>query len=195
MTTGKSRYGKTTLNLKLTANDARLLVFDFPARDWPLANCERVLGLKALSARALEVGAGPVRISYGAAELNGKEFGRFCQLALAWSHDAPLTIVAEELADVVNPGKAPGGWGELVRGGMAYGNTVIGITQRPQETDRSIFGNATTLRIFRAQNEPDAAYISKATGIPTEAILSLKKLEYLEKHDDSDALELKTVPV
>ena len=110
---------------------------------------------------------------------------------LAWSQYAPVTAIAEELADVVHAGKAPTGWGELVRGGLAYGNKIIGITQRPQETDKTIFGNATELRIFRTNTIDDAKYISSKTGIPHEAISALKQLEYIEKHDDSDDFEVK----
>lgn len=135
-------------------------------------------------ARLREVRDGPVRISYKG-ELDSKHFGQWAAVTLAWAHHAPFTAVAEELADVVHAGKGPKGWRQLVSGGLAYGLTIYGITQRIQETDKSIFGNATTLRIFRTGNENDSRYISKASGIPVADIESLNKLEYLEKDRDS----------
>ena len=184
MVTGTTRSGKTSDVLQRTANDARLLVFDYSGRDWPAANCERVEGMAMLCDRIMLAADGPARISYRG-HLDNKHFSTWASIALAWSQFAPLTVVAEELADVVHPGKAPGGWGELVRGGLAYGVTIYGITQRPQETDKSIFGNATTVRVFRTGHIDDAQYISRRTGIDAERINALNKLEYLEKDTDS----------
>ena len=179
-----TRSGKTADVLQRTANDARLLVYDFPGRDWPGVNCERIEGLAALSERILAVGDGPARISYRG-ELSSKHFGIWSSVALAWAQFAPLTVVAEELADVVHPGKAVMGWRQLVSGGLAYGLTIYGITQRIQETDKSIFGNATTLRVFRTGQADDSAYIARRSGIDVEAIEALNKLEYIEKDRDS----------
>jgi len=181
--TGTTRSGKTTSVLQHTANDTRLIVFDYAGRDWPNYNCERIDGLAALCPRLLEVREGPARISYRG-DLDSKHFGQWASIALAWAQFAPVTIVAEELADVVHPGKAPSGWGELVRGGLAYGVKIYAITQRPQETDKSIFGNATTVRIFRTGHIDDADYIARRTGIPSADINALKKLEYFEKDID-----------
>jgi len=179
-----TRSGKTADVLQRTANDARLLIYDFPGRDWPGANCERIEGLAALSDRILAAGDGPARISYRG-ELTSKHFGIWSSLALAWAEDAPLTVVAEELADVVHPGKAVTGWRQLVSGGLAYGLTIYGITQRIQETDKSIFGNATTLRVFRTGQADDSLYIARRSGIDVAAIEALNKLEYIEKDRDS----------
>lgn len=183
-----TRSGKTAVTLQRTANEPRLIVWDFPGRDWPRVNCERLEGLPALTARLLEVRDGPCRISYRAPALNSKEFGKWAQAVLAWTHFAPCCAVAEELADVVHPGKAPGGWGELVRGGLAYGNTIYGITQRIQETDKSILGNADIVRVFQCTHDDDVAYISRKTGIAQGDISGLNKLDYIEKHKHTGEL-------
>ena len=183
--TGKSRSGKTTEATRLTANDERLAVFDYPGRDWPSQRCERIVGMPAFCHRILEAGSGPARISYQG-ELDTKHFGDWSSVALAWQHDAPGTVVAEELADVTNAGKACRGWGELVRGGMAYGTKIVGITQRIQEVDSSIFGNATEMRIFWQNKDSDYKYIAKQTGIDIEMLRSLKRFEFLLKTDRSD---------
>ena len=73
-------------------------MFDYPGRDWPSADCERIEGLAALCPRLLEARDGPARISYRG-DLNSKHFGQWASVALAWSQFAPVTIVAEELAD------------------------------------------------------------------------------------------------
>jgi hypothetical protein len=190
LTTGKSRSGKTTVTLRSVQDEPRLLVWDFLGRDWPQSNCERIEGIPALTHRLMEVGAGPARISYRAPELTSLEFSSWARCCMAWLHYGPAVIVAEELADVVHPGKAPAGWGELVRAGLGYGATIYGLTQRIQETDKSIFGNATRLRIFRTAHDGDAAYIAKATGIPAERISSLNRWAFLEKNCDTGELEL-----
>lgn len=188
LTTGKSRSGKTTVTFQSVANEPRLLVWDFQRRDWPAANCELIDGLPALTARLREVKDGPLRVSFRGEALNSQSFGLFSQCALAWLHHAPAVIVAEELADVVPAQKAPAGWGELVRTGLGYGGTIYGLTQRVQETDKSIFGNATHLRIFQTANSSDARYIAQATGIEVDDIDALKRLEYLEKNIESGAV-------
>lgn len=186
-----TRSGKTQDVLQRTANDARLIVYDFPGRDWP-ATCERIEGLEALCKRLDEVRAAPVRISYRG-ELNSKHFGTWASLVLAWAQWAPLTAIAEELADVVHAGKAPQGWRQLVSGGLAYEITLHGITQRIQETDKSIFGNATTLRVFRTGNLSDSQYLARKTGIPVDDIESLNKLQFLEKVRETGTVQRGTV--
>lgn len=188
-----TRSGKTALTLRSVRATERLLVWDFLRRDWPQENCETIDGLPALAARLQEVGAGPVRISYRANELSPDEFGAWARCAFAWLQFAPATIVAEELADVQHPGKAVRGWGELIRAGLGYGAEIYGITQRPQETDKSIYGNADILRVFRVAHDDDARYISRATGISQELITSLNELEYLEKRVGQADTELKKV--
>lgn len=171
----------------------RLLVWDYLGRDWPQLNCERVEGVSALSRRLLEVRDGAARIAYRPTELSAEQFSVWARCCMAWLQYAPAVIVAEELADVVHAGKAPGGWGELVRAGLGYGATIYGLTQRIQETDKSIFGNASRLRVFWTAHDRDAKYIADATGIPLERIAGLNKLEYLEKITDSGELSQHTL--
>jgi len=116
-------------------------------------------------------------------------FSDWAKLALEWQHYAPACVVAEELADVTHAGKASKGWGPLVRGGLAYGCRIIGITQRVQEIDKSIFGNSNEMRIFAQNNDDDYAYLAKKTGIDLKLLQSLGQYEFLLKSDRSEKIE------
>ncbi len=114
------------------------------------------------------------RIAYVAP---GRRFGDWARTALAWGR---CTAVAEEIASVTSPGKAPDGWGDLLRRGRKHGVSVIGVTQRPAESDKTIVGNATTIRCGALWRERDAAYMAGEMNIDSQKIRDLKPLEWLE---------------
>src|SRR3569623_2110456 len=59
-------------------------------------------------------------------------FDLWARAAFAWGN---CTAVAEELAGVTTPGKAPPGWHQLVSRGRKRGIEVIGETQRTSGTN------------------------------------------------------------
>ena len=71
-----------------------------------------------------------VRISYQPKQLADFDYWARCAFAfvrLGAENGLMTDIVAEELADVTSPAKAPEGWGMLVRRGRKYGANIYRI--------------------------------------------------------------------
>lgn len=92
-------------------------------------------------------------------------------------------IVAEETSDVTSPGKAPDGWGMLVRRGLKRAGDIYAITQRPSESDKTVMGNAGVIHCCGLQRDQDMVYMSKELRLPVPEIAGLdrSKLEYVHK--------------
>lgn len=88
-------------------------------------------------------------------------------------------MIAEELADVTSPGKAPAAWGALVRRGLKRGVTLYAISQRWAEADKTALGNASEFVIFRQSSADDVRYLVKKTRLPGAEIDRLAPLEFV----------------
>jgi hypothetical protein len=97
--------------------------------------------------------------------------------AFSWGN---CTAVAEETADVTTPAKAPVGWGTLVRRGRKRGISIIGVTQRPAESDKTIIGNATKIHCGMLKRPQDRKYMALEMDVPLQVVNELKPLEWLE---------------
>jgi len=182
--TGASRSGKTASVLQQVRNDARVLAWD-PQGDWLSHGYDQVTESAEL-VRRLKQHKGGARICYKR-EANQAEFELFCRIALLWGLLHPCTIVAEELAWVTSPNKAPPRWHALVTGGLKYGINIIGITQRPSESDKTILGNASSIRCFRMQRAKDRKYMAEEMNIDVAQITALKDLDYVQVYPGTDA--------
>lgn len=105
------------------------------------------------------------------------EFDNWCLAAFGWGK---CTAVAEETADVTTPSKAPAGWGALVRRGRKRGISVIGVTQRPAESDKTIIGNASKIHCGMLKRPQDRKYMSLEMDIERAVVDELNPLEWLE---------------
>ncbi|HEX5339815.1 MAG TPA: hypothetical protein VFX47_02930 [Gammaproteobacteria bacterium] len=174
---GQSRWGKTASVLHETAKHQRVIVWDargeYPAR----GSFERIGSIRALVAR-LAPERGPARIAYCG---RMSEFDAWARCAYLWGQLWPCTVIADELADVTSPGKAPDGWGQLVRKGLYFGIHIYAITHRPAESDKTVFGNATLLRCFGLRRAGDREYMARELDVSPERIASLQKLEYIQR--------------
>ena len=83
---------------------------------------------------------------------------------------------------MTSPGKAPLGWGMVVRRGRDKERRlkVYGVTQRPSESDKTIMGNWTLIHCCLMTRFDDRAYMAKEMNIPREAIDSLQPLQWIE---------------
>ncbi len=184
---GRSRCGKTTYLQQRVANHDRVLVWDIEGQWAMLPGYKEIAGKtsKKKNAEALIdalVNAGEkAKIAYQPG--SAAEFETFCQCAMVWGFDAPCSIVAEELADVSNQGKAPDSWGVLVRRSMKYDVNVYGISQRPQESDKTILGNAKVVTVFAPNTDADRDYLVKKLGIAAEKIPT-ESLKYVNRFND-----------
>jgi hypothetical protein len=94
-----------------------------------------------------------------------------------------MAVVAEETSDVTSPGKAPDGWGMLIRRGLKYGVDIYAITQRPSESDKTVMGNASIIHCCGLQRAGDRKYMALEMDIPIAELQGLdrSKLEYIHK--------------
>ena len=187
--TGASRQGKTAALKQKVRKHGRVIVWsvketvDKYAANWPDAKIARNLG--ALKAHLMQrCSAKRERIIYVPESL--ADFEGWAKLAYAWgncghANRLQTTTIAEELADVTTPAKAPESWGVLVRQGLGYGINIYAVTQRPAESDKTIMGNATYIHAHYVQRANDRAYIAREMDVDPEAINALNKLEWIEK--------------
>lgn len=178
---GSSGGGKTAWLKKQIADVSRLLVWDIEGQ-----YNERTKAVYTRSELVKAIQEPNARISYQPKSLSDFDFWAKCAFAfvrLGAEMGQQTAIVAEELADVTSPAKAPEGWGMLVRRGRKYGANIYGVTQRPAESDKTLFGNAHIIHCCGMQRANDRTYMARELDVPVSHILSLdrSKLEYLHK--------------
>lgn len=175
---GASRSGKTAYVRKRTANDRRVLAWDPEAQWCELRGWRKITTRRAL-AEAIQT-PGPMKIAYVAGGNLRAEFGYWAQCVMyAGRYIAGLTAIAEEIADVTTPAKAPDEWGILVRRGLKRGITIYPISQRWAEADKTAFGNASEFVMFRQSSMDDVRYLSRKTRVQSQEIEALPPLHYV----------------
>ncbi|MEW8411361.1 MAG: hypothetical protein AB2696_21215 [Candidatus Thiodiazotropha sp.] len=173
---GGSGSGKSAWVKRQIAKDRRVLIWDVN---------DEYEGIKVSSRRELIAAVKgnktkTFRVRYVPPVVSPEEFSFWCEVAFIAGN---LTAIAEETADVTSPGKAPPGWGQVVRRGRHQRLTVYGITQRPAESDKTIIGNATLIHCCMMKREQDRAYMAREMGVPFEEVDQLRQLEWLEVSD------------
>ena len=125
--------------------------------------------------------AGDARIRFVPQAMDSKTLEKcFEFMSLAAFIWTQCLYVGEELADVTTPSKAANGWGTVLRRGRKRGVKVMGVSQRPAESDKTIFTQAKTIRCGRLDGEGDIARIAANMRVPKEMISQLGELQYLE---------------
>jgi hypothetical protein len=183
---GASGSGKSSL-LKLELLDVRpprLLIWD-PKREYGhLAHVvdkleqlvRKVLGDKKIPpAAAFGLAFAPA----GSRKAMRAQFDVFCKLANAARN---CWVVVDELADVTEPNWAPEGWEVLTRQGRHAGVTIRGASQRPADIDKSFYGNASHIAVFRMNAEGDVERCAKLLGVERREVLELQPLEWIERN-------------
>ncbi len=176
---GSSRSGKSHWTARQIARARRLLLWDAKHDPRDYAGVPVVTGVAALARRLADHATAPLRLRYQARDL--REFGAWAELALMWGKAAPAVVVAEELADVTSPGKAPAPWGALCRTGLGFGITIYAITQRPAESDKTALGNASVIHCHAMTRTKDRAYMADEMGIDRRLLDELKPGQWIER--------------
>lgn len=176
---GASRSGKTAWVKKTTQAAPRVLAWD-PEDQWA-----QLRGYVKCTTRRqlLEVAkqGGAVKAAYVAGGDLKAEFDFWAGCVMyAGRYVAPIVAIAEELADVTTPAKAPGNWGILIRRGLKRGITIYAISQRWSEADKTAVGNASRFVLFRQSSGDDVAYLSRKTRVPLQELEGLKPLEFVD---------------
>ena len=175
---GASRSGKTAWTARQVRKLPRVLVWDAECQWAVLPGFRKVSGRRELI-RAVQ-GAGPARLAFvPGPDLRG-DFDVWSAAARYWgTYCGPCVVVAEELADVSTPAKAPAEWGMLVRRGLKRGISIYAISQRWAEADKTAVGNASEFVLFRMSSGDDIAYMARKTRVPAAELESLAPLQYV----------------
>ncbi|HEY0955920.1 MAG TPA: hypothetical protein VGE36_14245 [Roseateles sp.] len=175
---GATRSGKTAWTARQVKGARRVWAWDPEAQWCELPGWRKVTTRPELLAAAQRPGA--QRVAYVAGGSLQAEFDYWAQCVMyAGRYVEGLEAIAEELADVTTPAKAPGNWGILVRRGLKRGITLRCISQRWSEADKTAFGNASDYVVFRQSSGDDAAYLSRKTRIELAEVNGLVPLQFV----------------
>lgn len=171
---GASRSGKTAWVVRAIKGQSRVIAWD-PENQWAeLPGWRKVTTRRDLMAAAKSPGA--MKVAYVAGGGLVEEFNYWAACVMyAGRYVAPLSAIAEELADVTTPNKAPGDWGILLRRGLKRGITIYAISQRWAEADKTAVGNASNFVCFTMSSGDDVAYMARKTSVPAAELAALKK--------------------
>lgn len=175
---GASRSGKTAWTVRQVKAAKRVMAWDPEAQWCELPGWRKITTKAALLAAAQT--PGPLRVAYVAGGSLQAEFDYWAACVMyAGRYVEPLEAIAEELADVTTPAKAPGNWGILIRRGLKRGITLRCISQRWSEADKTAVGNASDFVIFRQSSGDDVRYLSRKTRVQESEINDLAPLQYV----------------
>ena len=175
---GASRSGKTAWVKKQVAKLQRVWAWDPEAQWCELRGWVKVTSRAELLELAKRGGAQKVAFVAGGDLKEAFDFWAACVM-YAGRYLGGLAAVAEELADVTTPSKAPGNWGILIRRGLKRGISLYCISQRWAEADKTAFGNASDFVIFRASSGDDVRYLARKTMVPEAEIMGLVPLQFV----------------
>lgn len=180
--TGASRSGKTWWTAQQVAGARRLLVWDYPKGEWALRyKCQRISTAQELQAVCVP-GAKPGRFAFmRVTESPATDFELFCRMAWVYARAHGAPIIAEETATVTSAAKAPPAWGNLCRMALGYGSDLYAVTQRPAESDKTAFGNASVVHAGRASTPRDRQTVAEYLDVPVQEVAALLPLHYIER--------------
>lgn len=174
--TGGSGTGKSSLIKKAIDKVKRVVVFDPDDEYSAMRGFIRVESHKQLACELSKRGRSQGgKIAFVAGGKESFEFWAKC--AFAWGN---CIAVAEEIADVTTPAKAPPAWGTLIRRGRKYGVKIYAVTQSPAEADKTILRNAASIHCFALGRTADRRAIASEINTDVNNIAELVPLEYLD---------------
>lgn len=175
---GSSRWGKSAWVIQQVQGAERIIVRD-PRMEYvgPLG-AQPFSDVRQLAAAVRECGVYAGKFCYTGSDSG---FDDLCRLAYAWGQLWPIVFVGEEISDVTSSGKAPGAWGEMQRKGLYYGNVIYSITQRPAESDKTVWGNASIKHVHGFTRPDDQEYVARLLGVDLSVITEMQPLDYVEQ--------------
>jgi GTPase SAR1 family protein len=172
---GASGSGKSSfLRQEIDFKQPRIIAWD-PDEDFTLP---RVRDMATFKKMCMRYGFGPIRV---ALTVNPTEesFEEFAGLVYAICHaKAPMTILADEIADVTRIGKASPNWGQLCRKVRKYGGRLVACTQRPQEADKTIFNQAKIKWCGALSSQAAYKFMAGEMDVP---LIEFKALDNIEQ--------------
>lgn len=178
---GASGSGKTTHVMQCIkrGNPARLLIWDTKGEFAREGYAKAVHKITDITKEILRAGAGGFRLAFQPSGDRAKfkrDFSRLCLIAF---HAKNVWLIAEELAEVTEPGSAPEGWRKATTQGRSEGLTIYGLSQSPAWIDKFFFGNCSSIRTGRVIQKSHIDTMAGVLGVPGSEILNLQDLEFI----------------
>lgn len=183
---GASRSGKTEWVVRELVDARRLMLWDYKG-EWRRYRCRRIATFAEL-AQCVRPGAPAERIAFNTVGMSDRRlFDVWCRFAFVWLRAAIGTLVIEETASVTTPSKAPPAYGDILRMGLGFGCDIYALTQRPQESDKTAYGNATVLHVHQLATRGDRAYIAKNfIDVDLDELEQLQPLDWIERENTGE---------
>jgi hypothetical protein len=160
------------------APPVRLMVFD-PGEDYTALGAV-FRDYRRLYAYMIKAGQGPCAAVFVPSldqERERYQFNWFCHIAFAAGN---VTVIADELEDVMLPTWAPGGWRLLVRKGRKRGVRIVAASQRPAGLEKRVWSFATVVRSGVLDDGNDAAVVAERLRVHPHDILALPALHWVQ---------------
>jgi DNA helicase HerA-like ATPase len=113
-----------------------------------------------------------------------RQFSFLCALAWTWATRLrrETLLLVDELAEFTAANEAPAAWRRLVKRGRKQGISVLAASQRPAEIDKTIFSNASRIRVYRLGYDADQAAAAAALGVQRAQVAALQGHDFLERN-------------
>lgn len=172
---GKSAWVKQQIE---RARPARLVVWDFMREYGELAQPVTDIGsaIRAMQGKTWRIAIQPDP---------GKAAQHFDLVCRAVKAARRCTFVAEELAFVTTPAKAPPAWRELCLLGRHATHaecSIYGVSQRPASIDKDFLACCDVIHAGRLAYGPDAQAVAPFIGCDWRELAKLPDLAWIEKH-------------
>lgn len=177
---GKSRSGKTAKAVLLEAvlNKPFVIAWDPDAQWCDLKGFKKVTSIIQL--REIAKAGRKGKYAFVSNRDLKTDFEKVCSQVFHYAYFYGESLfIAEELADVTGSGKAGPEWGKVVRRGLKRSLSIIAISQRWQEADKTALDNATEAFIFAPATLKGAKYLNEMIDIPVTVISQLQRFQYV----------------
>lgn len=172
---GNSGTGKSSYIKQIMKGFKRIVAFDPDDEYGTMPGFVRVEKARELVAILKAAGAKPVKVAFVGEGKTAFEF--WCECVFQFG---TCLAIAEEIADVTNPSKAPPAWGKLIRRGRKFGIKICAVTQRPAEADKTILSNAAYIRSFALGRYSDRLAISREIGLSINVMEKMIPLDWVQ---------------
>lgn len=174
---GNSGTGKSSTIKEHVKKARRVIVFDPDDEYGDITGFKRVYNVSELIALLMAHQHKSLKVAFVAEGV--KAFELWCSCVFNWGE---CLAVAEEIADVTTPSKAPQQWGRLIRRGRKYNIQIMAVTQRPAEADKTILANAAVIRVCALGREGDRVAISREIQIDLKTLSKMVPLDWVQFH-------------
>lgn len=167
-------------------NATRILAYD---PEGTYSNLPKYRTIKGLAQALRKVGKyGNIHARFVPDDVSVESFEHFCRLVWETIHaQNPTTMIAEELGDVTKAGKASPYWGQLSRKGRKYALRILGVSQRPQEIDKTFLNMCKVKWCGVLNSHSDRRYMANIMDVSVERLAALEDVHFYLRNGSKPA--------